>query len=72
MTESGGSMRNWKFVLVFLSLAVLTLICAVKIPAMHKPFQLNIIEYILKFNDDGSMTTTKTTTTTVIKEGADK
>ncbi len=37
-------------------------------PKMHKPFQLNIIEYILKINTDGSVTTTKSVTTTVIKE----
>ncbi|MBO7672042.1 hypothetical protein J6S88_01395 [bacterium] len=66
-------MCNRKIIFVLLILVILTFVCAVKIPAMHKPFQLNIIEYILKFNDDGSMTTTKTTTTTtIINEGADK
>lgn len=66
-------MCNRKIIFVLLILIVLTLVCAVKIPVMHKPFQLNIIEYIIKFNDDGSMTTTKTTTTTsIINEGADK
>lgn len=41
--------------------------CALN-PKMHKPFQLNIIEYILKINTDGSVTSTKSVTTTVIKE----
>ena len=63
-------MRNWKIISVFLFLAVLTLFCIVKVPAMHKPFQLNVMEYILKFNDDGSVTTTKSTTTTIMKEEA--
>lgn len=65
-------MRNWKVILIFVILIILTLFCVIKAPAMHKPFQLNIIEYILKFNDDGSVTTTKSTTTTIINERADK
>ncbi len=65
-------MRNWKIIFIFVILVIATLLCIVKIPAMHKPFQLNIIEYILKFNDDGSVTTTKSTTTTIINEGAGK
>ena len=62
-------MRNRVMLIVLLLiLGVLTLFYAVKPPVMHKPFQLNIIEYILKFNDDGSVTTTKSTTTTIMKE----
>ena len=42
-------------------------ICATA-PKMHKPFSINIIEYLIKINDDGSMSTTKKTTQTVIKK----
>ena len=37
-------------------------------PALHKPFSVSIIDYIIKFNTDGSVTTTKQTTPTVLKE----
>ena len=63
-------MYNRKIIFILVTLAVLTLFCIVKIPVMHKQFQLNVIEYILKFNDDGSVTTTKSTTTTIMKEEA--
>ena len=33
-------------------------------PVLHKPFSINTIEYLVKINDDGSMTTTKHTTYT--------
>lgn len=36
-------------------------------PKMHKPFSIDIIEYLVKFNDDGTMTTTKQTTKTILK-----
>ena len=42
-------------------------ICVIN-PKMHKPFSVNIIEYFLKINDDGSMTTTKQVTKTVIQD----
>ena len=35
---------------------------------MHKPFSIDIIEYLIKINDDGSMTTTKQVTKTIIKD----
>ena len=35
---------------------------------MHKPFSINVIEYLVKINDDGSMSTTKQTTQTVLKK----
>ncbi len=55
-------------IIVLTGLAVATVaFCAVS-PKMHKPFQLNIIEYIMKINSDGSITSTKSVTTTVIKE----
>lgn len=37
-------------------------------PDMHKPFSLKTIEYLLKINKDGSVTTTKQVTQTVYKE----
>lgn len=53
-------------VTVLIILAGLTVaFCAIS-PKMHKPFQLNIIEYIMKINTDGSVTTTKSVTTTQV------
>ena len=68
-TKVVGRMRNWKIIFIIAVLAVLTPIYMLKTPAMHKPFQMNIIEYIFNFNDDGSITTTKSTTTTIMNEG---
>lgn len=62
-------MRFKLFSITFLVLlAGLTVAFCVSNPKMHKPFQLNIIEYIMKINADGSVTSTKSVTTTVIKE----
>jgi hypothetical protein len=55
---------------VILSVAALLLsagICIVH-PKMHKPFTIDIVEYFIKINDDGSMTTTKQTTKTIFKQ----
>ncbi|MBR1424275.1 hypothetical protein IJ579_01780 [bacterium] len=46
-------------------------ICVTK-PVMHKPFSINIIEYLIKINTDGSVTTTKQTTTTVLEDKVQK
>ena len=35
-------------------------------PVMHKQFSIDIVEYLVKINDDGSMSTTKQTTKTII------
>ena len=55
-----------------IALAVAVIILTVGLcfsqPKMHKAFQMNIIEYIMKINTDGSVSTTKNVTTTVIKE----
>ena len=40
-------------------------ICTAK-PDMHKMFSLNVIEYLMKINKDGSVTTTKQVTQTVV------
>lgn len=53
---------------IILAAAVgITLFICVEQPVMHKPFSINIIEYLVKFNEDGSITTTKQTTTTVLE-----
>ncbi len=43
-------------------------ICFTK-PTMHKQFSINIINYLINFNTDGSITTTKQITTTKMQEG---
>lgn len=50
-------------------LAATTIGICMKKPALHKPFQLNIEDYLIKFNSDGSVTTTKTITTEGTAEG---
>lgn len=62
--------KNIKYLLVcaFVFAIVATVFVCVKRPVMHKPFSLNVVDYLIKFNNDGSVTTTKQTTTTVIKE----
>ena len=37
-------------------------------PKMHKQFSFAVIDYLIKFNDDGSMTTVKQTTTTKLQK----
>ena len=49
------------------ALCVTVWICTVK-PDMHKPFSMSTIEYLLKVNKDGSVTTTKQITQTVINQ----
>ena len=58
-------------ILMFVLLAITTILTVglcIKQPAMHNRISLNIIDYLIKFNTDGSMTTTKQVTTEVIKE----
>lgn len=50
--------------LILIILTVVTGVLLVKKPVLHKPFSVNTIEYLVKVNDDGSMTTTKQTTYT--------
>ena len=52
--------------LVFIHILTVAL-CVIK-PVAHKQFSINTIEYLIKINDDGSMTTTKQTTTTVLEK----
>ena len=60
-------MKVFGIIILSVLLTCTTAIC-IKKPQMHKPFSLNIIEYFIKINDDGSMTTTKQVTKTIIKE----
>ena len=50
--------------LILILSAVFTIGVCIKKPVMHKPFSVNTVEYLVKINDDGSMTTTKQTTYT--------
>ena len=62
------------FTMKAISLGILILACACTIwicvqkPELHKPLSLNTIEYLLKINKDGSVTTTKQVTQTIIKQ----
>ena len=58
-----------KVVITILAVAILSTIglCVAK-PALHKPFSISVIDYLIKFNTDGSVSTIKQTTTTQIKE----
>ena len=54
-------------VILALVLGVTVYVCLNK-PELHKPFDLNTIEYLFKINKDGSVSTTKQVTKTVYKE----
>ncbi len=54
-------------ILLLTFVAVTSVAFIVTKPQMHKMFLLSVIDYLVKFNDDGSITTTKQTTTTEIK-----
>lgn len=53
--------------ILILAAAFTIWICSEK-PELHKPVSLNTIEYLLKINKDGSMTTTKQVTQTVYRQ----
>ena len=55
------------FIILAIALSVTIWICVAQ-PDMHEPFSVNTIEYLLKINKDGSVTTTKQVTETVLKE----
>lgn len=65
------SSRLFGILFFILALCVTVGICIAK-PVMHKPFSINVIEYLIKINDDGSITTTKQTTTTVLEDKSEK
>ena len=53
--------------LVIIGIIFTLFICFDK-PILHKPFNINTVEYLLKIHDDGSLTTTKTITKTQYRE----
>ena len=57
--------KHFSIALILLALIISISFC-IKTPTMHKPISMSIINYLIKFNDDGSITTTKQTTTTQI------
>lgn len=63
-------LNNTKIFLTLIAIigALATIGIYVQKPVMHKNFSISIIDYLIKFNTDGSVTTTKQTTTTTIKE----
>ena len=61
------SLKNTGFLLIILAFAATLTICIAS-PAMHKQFSFNIIDYLIKFNDDGTMSTTKQTTQTILQQ----
>lgn len=57
------------FIILLIIIALVTLgICFTR-PVMHKQLSFSVIDYLLKFNTDGSMTTIKQTTTTKLQKG---
>ena len=56
------------FTTIFIVIAVIvTLFLMVVQPKMHKEFNFNIIERVLKFNSDGSTSIIETTTTNEVR-----
>lgn len=68
------TVKNMNFKIASLVLIILmfaaTLGICLTAPKMHKEFAINIIDYLIKFNEDGSMSTTKQTTQTVIQKNS--
>ena len=62
-------MNHKTFFIVITTVTVIATGCVcVMSPKMHGVFSMNVIDYLVKFNSDGSMTTTKQITTEVLKE----
>ena len=55
------------FCMLFVMLCSTVSICFIS-PKMHKQFLIGVVEYLIKINDDGSMSTTKQTTQTVLQK----
>lgn len=56
------------FIIIGTLLVIATGIVLISKPVMHKQFNVSVIDYLIKFNDEGSMTTIKQTTTTQFQE----
>ena len=59
------SLKNANMAIIVLAVAATVAIC-VAAPVMHKQLSFSIIDYLIKFNDDGSMSTTRQTTQTIL------
>lgn len=57
-------MKNIKVMLILFVIfaGILSLICLINPPKMHKPLQISIIDYLIKINPDKSTTTIKKVT----------
>ena len=55
------------FIVLAIAVAGTIYVCTQQ-PDMHKAFSIDTIEYLLKINKDGSITTTKQVTQTVQKD----
>lgn len=56
------------FAVAFLSVLLITAGVYFAKPIQHKQFAIQVIDYLIKFNIDGSVTTTKQTTTTQLQK----
>ncbi len=63
-TAKNMNLKAVGLVLVLLMFGTTLGIC-IMAPKMHKEFSISVIDYLIKFNDDGSMSTTKQTTQTI-------
>ena len=61
-------MNKSLFIIIGILLVIATGFVLISKPVMHKQFNVSVIDYLIKFNDDGSMTTTKQTTTMQVQE----
>lgn len=60
-------MKKFLSCLLIILIALTIGICTVK-PVMHKQLSFSVIDYLIKFNSDGSMTTVKQTTVTKLQK----
>lgn len=63
------SLKAISITVISLAVVATAVVCFVN-PKMHKQFSIDIIDYIIKINDDGSTTTTKQTTRTILQKNA--
>ena len=55
-------------IVIFLLTTILTVYVCITQPMMHNRMSLNVMDYLIKFNNDGSITTTTKVTTEIYKE----
>lgn len=61
------SLKAMNITIISIAVIATFVICAFN-PVMHKQFSIDIIDYIVKINDDGTTTTTKQTTRTILQK----